>query len=132
MSFEKNKDIEINNIVVNANKLRHSNIQKRALKENIVEILRKINDEVSVAHREGKYNIITTMPTIFDIPNMCNKTSQRIIWYHIISHLNNQKYRVEIFPTKNFCKLKITWITKEDENTINEQISKIAECTKRF
>lgn len=132
MSLDNNKEIEVKDIVINANKLRHSNIQKKALKENIVQILKKINDELVVAHREGNYSIITTMPTVFDVPNMSNKVSQRIIWYHSIQHLLVQNYRVAINPTKDFCKLKITWITKEDEEMISRQTKTIAEITQRF
>ena len=125
-------DIEIKNIVIDANKLRHSNIQKKALKENIIQILRKINDELSVSHREGYHKIVTTLPTVFDIPNMSNTVSQRIIWFKVIQHLLEKHFRVDIYPTKNFCKLRITWITKEDEEMISIQNKTIAERTKRF
>jgi len=132
MSVDNDKDLVARDIVVDANKLRHSNIQKKVLKENITQILRKINDELSVSHREGNYSTITTMPIVFDIPNMSNKVSQRIIWFHVLQHLMVKNYRVAINPSKDFCKLKITWITKEDEEMMSRQTQIIAEHTKRF
>lgn len=63
---------------------------------------------------------------------MSNKVSQRIIWYQIIKILSSKNYRVYINPTKDVCKLKITWITKEDEVTILHHTKTIAEHTKIF
>lgn len=119
-------------IITDAKKLRHSNIQKKALKENITEILRKINEELITSHREGSYSITTTMPTIFDVPNMSNKVSQRLIWYQVIKHLLEKNYRVNINPTKDFCRMQIIWITQEDEELISHQTQLIADHTKRF
>lgn len=132
MSLDNDKDLLCSDIVIDANKLRHNNVQKKAIKENITEILRKINDELIVAYREGSYNIITTIPIIFDVPNMSNKVSQRIIWYHVMKHLLDKNYRICINPTKDFCRLKITWITQEDEHLIATHTKVIAEHTKRF
>jgi hypothetical protein len=132
MSIDNDKDLVACDIVVDANKLRHSNIQKKSLKENITSILRKVNDELVISHREGSYRIITTMPIVFDIPNMSNKVGQRIIWYHVIRHLIEKNYRVDIHPSKDFCKLQITWITKEDEEMITQQTNIIAKHTKQF
>lgn len=128
----KDSDTTIADIIDDATKLNHSNIQKRVLKENIIEILKKINDELNIAHKEGEFQIFTTLPTVFDIPNMSNKVSQRIIWYQIIKILSSKNYRVYINPTKDVCKLKITWITKEDEVTILHHTKTIAEHTKIF
>ena len=132
MSIDNDKDLLCRDLVIDANKLRHSNIQKKAVKENISEILKKINDELIVAHREGGYSIITTMPIIFDVPNMSNKVSQRIVWYHVMKHLLDKNYRININPSKDFCRLQITWITQEDEQMIMHQTKVIAEHTRRF
>lgn len=132
MSLDNDKDLICRDIVVDANKLRHNNMQKKALKENIIEILKKINDELLLSFREGGYNIITTMPIIFDVPNMSNKVSQRIIWYHVMKHLLDKNYRININPSKDFCRLQITWITQEDEQMISHQTKVLAEHTLRF
>ena len=128
-------DININisdDVLINARSLRNNNIQKRQIKENIVEILRRLNQELITAHREGKHNIITTLPITFDISNMINKNSQRVIWSNVIDFLSKKKYRVWINPSNNSCKLKITWINEEDENEINIQNNIIIKNTKTF
>lgn len=132
MSIDSDKDLVAQDIVVDANKLRHSNIQKKSLKENITSILRKINDELIISHREGNYSIVTTLPIVFDVPNMSNKVSQRIVWYYVVRHLLEKNYRADIHPSKDFCKLQITWITREDEEMITQQTKVIAAHTKRF
>ena len=119
-------------VLINANSLRNNNIQKRQIKENIVEILRRLNQELIAAHREGKHNIITTLPITFDISNMINKNSQRVIWSNIIDFLIKKKFRVWINPTNNSCKLKITWINEADESEINIQNNIIIKNTKTF
>lgn len=119
-------------LVIDAERLKQNNVQKKSLKENIYENLRKINDEIVVAHRESKYEIITTIPTIFDIPNMSTKVAQRIVWYSIITYLEGKNFNVFINPNKDYCKLKIKWLSKEDEDIIKEQTKTIAEHTKQF
>ena len=132
MSLDNDKELICRDIVTDANKLRHNNIQKKSIKENITEILRRINEELVIAHREGNYSIMTHIPIIFDVPNMSNRVSQRIIWYHVMKHLLDKNYRININPTKDFCKLHITWITREDEQMIAVQTKVIAEHTRRF
>lgn len=125
--------IEISpDMVINANSLRHNNIQKRHLKENITEILKRLNQELINSHREGKHFIVTTLPITFDIPNMINKDSQRLIWSSVIQYLIEKKFRVWINPTNNSCKIKITWINETDEIDISNQNQIIIKHTKQF
>lgn len=119
-------------IVINANALRNNNIQKRHIKESITEILKRLNQELINAHREGKHFIITSLPITFDIPNMINKDSQRLIWSSILNFLLEKKYRVWINPTNDSCKIKITWINEVDEVEISEQNNIIIKHTKNF
>ena len=126
------KIIISDDVLINARSLRNNNIQKRQIKENIVEILRRLNQELITAHREGKHNIITTLPITFDISNMINKNSQRVIWSNIVEFLIKRKYRVWINPTNNSCKIKITWINEADENEIEMQNNIIIKNTKTF
>lgn len=125
--------IEISNdALVHANNLRNNNLQKRHLKENIVEIIRRISQELITAHKEGKHHIITNIPITFDIPNMLNKDSQRYIWSNIIDELKKKEYRVWISPSNDICKLKITWMSPDDENEIDVQTNTIAKHTHSF
>jgi len=125
--------IEIStDMVINANSLRNNNIQKRHIKETITEILKRLNQELINTHREGKHFIVTTLPITFDIPNMNNKDTQRLIWSRVLEYLLEKKYRVWINPTNDSCKIKITWINEVDEIDIADQNRIIINHTKKF
>ena len=112
--------------------LRNNNLQRRHLTETITDIIRRINQELKIAHREGKHFIITTIPITFEIPNMSNKDSQRVIWANIIDELNAKHYRTWICPQKNKCRIKITWMSPDDESEVKHQINLIIKHTKEF
>jgi hypothetical protein len=115
-------------IVMDANHLRHTNLQKKALSEYIVEILRNIKEELRIAHQEGSHEITYSLPITFNVPNMSNKECQRIIWATIFSRLISKNYRVSWYQNeKNNDKIfmKITWISIEDENTVKQQLDLI-------
>lgn len=124
-----NLDNKLSNILVDANKLRHSNLQKKLIHDNIKEILKKINDELLISHKESQYYIITNIPAIFNIPNLNNKISQRIIWASIINYLEYKNYIVLINPQAQTCRLKISWISREDSKVINSQTTLLASRT---
>lgn len=128
-----NKKIQISNdALVTAHSLRNNNLQKRNLKEVITDIIRRISQELLVAHREGSHHIITTMPITFSIPNMSNTDSQRYIYSAIIDELISKDYRIWISPGKDTCKIKITWMSPEDETAIKYQMQLIAKHTHKF
>ena len=118
--------------LVTANSLRNNNLQKRNLKEVITDIIRRISQELIIAHREGSHHIITTMPITFSIPNMSNTDSQRYIYASVIEELISKDYRIWISPGKDVCKIKITWMSPEDETEIKYQMQLIAKHTKKF
>jgi hypothetical protein len=118
--------------IIDAKKLKDNNIQKRRIKEIVVEIIKKINDEIIDAHRQGQHIIITELPIIFDIPNMLNKDRQRTVWAKVISILKNKNYRVALNYTNDYCKLKITWMSEQDEIDIKSEIQLLAESKKKF
>jgi hypothetical protein len=118
--------------LINASNLRNNNLQRRNITEVITEIVRRVNDELIVAHREGKHHLLTTVPITFAISNMSNKDSQRVIYARVISELKNKDYRVWISPQKNVCQLKITWMSPEDENEMKLQTQIIVKHTKKI
>ena len=118
--------------LIHANNLRNSNIQKRQLKETITEIIRRICQELIISHRSGSHHLITTIPITFSIPNMSNKDSQRCVWAAVISEIKKKGYRIWISPHADECKIKITWMSPEDETDIKFQMDVIAKHTKRF
>ena len=121
-------NIEISeDALIDANKLKNNSIQKRQIKENVVEIVRKINEDLKDAHREGKHCLITEIPITFDIPNMSNKDAQRSIWSSILSFFKQKHYRIWINYDENSCRLKITWFSDDDELTFKTQLRVIKE-----
>lgn len=113
--------------LIDANNLRNNNVQKRKIKESVIEVIRKIDEDVKIAHREGKHCIITDIPIIFDIPNMNIKDSQRAVWSNIIDILKQKNYRVYINHNNSSCRLKIMWISNEDELILKSQNQILAE-----
>jgi hypothetical protein len=123
--------IEINkDALVPAQNLKNNNLQRRHLKEIITEIIKNISQELILAHREGRHDITTNIPTSFSVPNMSNTDSQRFIWASIIEELLAKDYRVWISPSKDICRMKITWMSPEDETEIKHQMNLIIKNTK--
>ena len=118
--------------LIPAQKLKNNNLQRRHLKEIITEIIKRISQELILAHREGKHDIITNVPTTYDIPNMSNSDSQRFIWASIIEELILKEYRVWISPGKDLCRMKITWMSPDDETEVKHQMNLIIKNTKNI
>lgn len=118
--------------LIPASNLRNHNMQKRNLKEAVTEIIRRISQELIAAHKEGLHDVITEIPITFSIPNMYNKDSQRVIWSKIIEELKEKSYRVWIAPTKDTCRLKITWMSPEDETEVKYQMELLAKHKGKF
>jgi hypothetical protein len=130
MNFDK---IQISkDALITANSLRNNNLQKRNLKEVITDIIKRISQELIIAHREGSHHIITTMPITFSIPNMSNKDSQRYIYASVIDELIAKDYRIWISPGKDTCQIKITWMSPDDESEIKYQTQIIAKHTHKI
>ena len=119
-------------ILIDANRLRNNGVQRRQIKEIVIDILKKINDELRAAHIEGKHMIITEIPIIFDISNMNISDARRSVWSSVISSLKSKNYRVWISPSSDYCKIKITWISEEDELIFRSQKEILQKHTKQF
>ena len=115
--------------LVHASKLRNNNLQKRNLKEVITDVIRQISHELVIAHREGRHDIITSMPITFSISNMSNSDAQRVIYASVIEELVTKDFRVWVHPAKDNCRLKITWMSPGDEAEMKYQIQLIARHT---
>jgi hypothetical protein len=115
--------------LVHASKLRNNNLQKRNLKEVITDVLRQVSHELVIAHREGRHDIITSMPITFSISNMSNADAQRVIYASVIEALITKDFRVWINPSKDNCQLKITWMSPDDEAEMKHQMQIIARHT---
>jgi hypothetical protein len=131
MSLSDKIDIS-SDALIHANNLRNNNLQRRQLKEVITDVVRRISQELVEAHKEGRHDVITSIPITYSIPNMSNKDSQRFVWATVIEELLAKNYRVWIHPTKDKCRIKMTWMSPEDEVDIKQQLNIIAKCTKQF
>jgi hypothetical protein len=130
--MDSNKIQVSDNALIPALSLRNNNLQKRQLREIITDIIKRISQELTTSHREGKHFIVTTIPTTFDVANMANRDSQLCVWSNIIDELIAKQYRIWINPKKNACRIKITWMSPEDESEIKCQMQLIAKHTGNF
>jgi hypothetical protein len=119
-------------IVVDANTLKQTNVQRRQINEYVSEILQNINEEIHMAYQEGKQEFITELPIVFNITNMSENRAQTEIWSKIIDYLESKHYRIMINPSKNSCMLKISWLSVEDEaeSKLRERLIRIRSSTK--
>ncbi|MGL5936420.1 MAG: hypothetical protein ACRCZI_12465 [Cetobacterium sp.] len=118
--------------LIHATDMRQNNLQKRQINDYLTEIIGQINRELIEAKKLGKHSIITEIPYIFDISNMDQKDSQRIIWARTIAILQNKEFTIKINTTQGKCKVKISWLTNIEQSTINQQNSILASCEDNF
>jgi hypothetical protein len=115
------------NILVDAEKLRCGSLQKKQIIEQLKEILKNISSEIKIAYTQGKHEIITGIPTVFEIASMTNAEAQRVIWANILLELKKKNYRVKIKHDNASCYLKITWLSENDETEMRAQLQTLIE-----
>lgn len=91
-----------------------------------------INSKLKTAKSIGEHHIVTDIPLVFSIPNTCTRDAQRIIWSSLISLLKSKNYNVIINHNKEYCRLKITWLTQTDETLIKSQLKLLRDCQGTF
>ncbi len=116
----------MSNVLVDAEILKKSSEQREILKKTTIDILRSLMDDIMRAKQGYKNFVVTSVPITYQIPGLSNKDAQRIVWSNLIKELNEKNYRVRLHPTKDKCKIKITWISREEESVIQEQLNLIA------
>lgn len=119
-------------IIVDATLFKNNSTQKRYIDDYLKEIMISINIELKQAHRDGNYYIITEIPFIFDIPNMKNNTAQRIVWARTLEILKNKNFDVKIDSSQNKCRLKISWLDREQRSNIERENRILQECNEKF
>ena len=107
--------------LIDAKILKNNDIQRGRIHDNVIEIMREIDDEIKESHREGLHHIVVPIPICFDIPNMTNANAQLAIWSTIIKVLKEKNYRAWINYDKDSCRIKITWISESDESELMER-----------
>jgi hypothetical protein len=132
MSINTERYNNLKTILVDANTLRKNNIQKSHIDEILTDIVADINSKLKTAKSIGEHHIITDIPLVFSIPNTCTRDAQRIIWSSLISLLKSKNYNVIINHNKEYCRLKITWLTQTDETLIKSQLKLLRDCQGTF
>lgn len=118
--------------LIDANTLKQSNAQRKFIEEFIHDNILRINTSLKNAKHDGSHYIITELPIIFDIPNMDNRDAQRIIWSKTIEILKKKNYIVQINSTKDLCRLRISWVSSDEELQIKHQLQIINNNTGNF
>jgi hypothetical protein len=118
--------------LIEANTLRVNSNQKRSINEFINEIVIGINKELKNARFNNVNYIITELPIVIGITNMANSDAQRVVYSKVIELLKNKGFNVKINHTPNVCRLKISWLTSEEEREVQRQLRIIQESTERF
>jgi hypothetical protein len=118
--------------MLKANSLKHNDSQKKAIKKEVVTILNSMDNEIKLAHEQGKnYEVSITLPINFSIPYMSNKDAQRIIYYEILKSLSEREFIVEIDLQKNSTIFYITWLSNDEKLEIDLQNNLLAKHTRR-
>lgn len=117
---------QLNNILVDADRLRNNNSSKQMLMAQITDILRSIKEEIRDAFKSGLHEIRVGLPITFALPNMSNADAQRMVWGSVIDALIKKNYRVRLYPKNDKCTLHITWLSNADESEIEHQNKLIA------
>lgn len=125
-------DTKLDDFLVDATLLKSNGNQKRHIEDYLKEIIIRINIELKQAQRDGCFHIITEIPFIYDIPNMKNKTAQRIIWSKTIDILKNKNFEVKIDFNQAKCRLKISWLDSEQRSNIEHENGILMECSEKF
>jgi len=97
------------------------NDQKRDIAEYVGEILRVLGDEILAAQQSGQTQLDTNIPHTFMVTNMSVQRARESIWADVIAKLRERHYRVAISHGRDFCRLRIKWITEEEEYAIDRQ-----------
>lgn len=108
--------------IIDSKILKGSNAQKRYIDDYLNSIIIQINTSLKMAKHSGAHCIIEEIPIVFDIPNMSNAESQRIIWSKVIETIQKKGFLVKINSNKDVCRLKIAWVSPVEEQEIRNQI----------
>ena len=115
-----------------ANALKNNEAQKKAVSKELNSILPRIDDEIKLAHEQGKDRAIISLPITFAIPYMKNKDAQRIIYYKILTSLLERDFKnIEIDLKKNATLFYVSWLTEEEQNELVLQHTLLAKHTKK-
>lgn len=112
-----------------ANALKSNDSQQKTLAREATLILGHIDDELKLAHDQGKHKVSVSVPITFSIPYMANKDAQRIIYYKVLNSLLERDFYVTIQLEDNATIFHVKWLSDEEEKDIDLQHSILAKYT---
>lgn len=116
---------------IKADSLKSNESQKKAIQKELNAILGHIDDQLKVAHDQGKHAVSESLPITFSIPYMRNKDAQRIIYYKVLTSLLERGFNAEFEAKKDVTVFYITWLSKEELDEIEVQNCVLAKHTKK-
>jgi hypothetical protein len=128
------KDIskDINILVtmsLKANTLKSNESQNKSIMSEVNSIISNIDDELKVAHEQGRHKASITVPITFSIPYMQNKDAQRTIYYKILTSLLDRDFHVTIQMEEKATIFHVKWLSDEEEKDIDLQNTLLAKHT---
>jgi hypothetical protein len=115
--------------MLKASALKNNESQKKAISKEVTAILSHIDDELKVAHEQGKSRVLTGVPITFSVPYMTNKDAQRKIYYHILISLIDRGFNAKIEMRADSTIFHITWLTREEQEELAVQHALLAKHT---
>ena len=106
------------------NPIKHQMIDKE-----VKIILSRIDDEIKSAYNQDESFVNVSVPIIYTIPHLSNKSAQRIIYFQILQSLMAREYDVKIQLTPEKTVFIIRWVSDDDANDISLQNTLLAKHT---
>lgn len=118
-------------VLIDANTLRLTVVQKKQIKAAIREVLLHLNQSIMQAHEAGKSTIVDKLPMQFAIDGMSFTKMQQHVWCAVIAALKNKNYKVAIEPIETECTIYIKWESEDDIEESKRQLKILAKHTIR-
>ena len=123
--------LKYNNMSLKAESLKKNDAQRKAIKREINQILRTMDDELKVAHESGKYKAHIKVPINFAIPFMTNKAAQRHIYSEILKSLISRGFHPNFETGNTYTVFWVSWLSDEEKKEIDMRNALLAKYTKK-
>ncbi len=118
--------------MLKASSLKINELQKKAIQREVNALLPQIDDELKMAHEQGKHREVQiNLPITFAIAYMANKDSQRIIYYEVLKSLVERGFEVEIDLKPQSTIFNVRWLTDDEITAITMQNAILAKHQKK-
>lgn len=122
-------EMNIDNVLKDANSLRQTPTQKKQISLAVREVLIHLDEVISQAHELGHGEVQSTLPMQFTIDGMTFSKMQQHVWCKVITILEEKNYKVAIDPLATECLIYIQWESDDDKEESQQQLKMLAEHT---